>query len=206
MRLTGLAWIAAAAVIGGGFGVTAHAWGLRPVHVTSDSMATAVKQGDWVAVSALEGGGRGAVERGDIVEFRYPLGTDGRAIKRVVAVGGDRVLVTDHSLTVNGRAKPIAGTPNPGRHEAVTVPPGNVFLLGDNAELSIDSRAFGPVPARDLVGRVRFVLPGWGTLELAAAGLIAAVIAIAASQLQVDLSSAYRKLDIASRAQLGRRR
>ncbi len=157
MRLTSLAWIAAAVVIGGGFGVVAQAGGLHLVHITSGSMATAVEKGDWVAVSALDGR---AVERGDIVEFRYPLGTDGRAIKRVAAVGGDRVAFSDHSVTVNGRAQPIAGTPNPGRDETLTVPPGQVFLLGDHAEVSIDSRALGPVPARELVGRVRFVLPG----------------------------------------------
>jgi type IV secretory pathway protease TraF len=39
------------------------------------------------------------------------------------------------------------------------IPPGSVYLLGDNAGSSLDSRTFGPVPAGEVVGRVVLMLP-----------------------------------------------
>jgi signal peptidase I len=144
--------IGAAVVVGIGSGAGARLAGFSPVHVTSGSMAPAVERGDWIIVRSHNGGRD--ISRGDIVEFRFPLGTSGRAIKRVVAVGGDTVTFTDHTLTVNGRTRPIAGSPVPGRTETLTVPPGAVYLVGDNASVSIDSRSFGAVPGAEVVGKV----------------------------------------------------
>ena len=141
----------AAALVGAGGGAAARLAGLSPVHVTSGSMAPAVDRGDWIIVRSL---GNRAVHRGDIVQFRFPLGTSGRAIKRVVALGGERVSFTDHTLTVNGRTQTIAGSPVPGRRGTLTVPRDAVFLLGDNATVSIDSRSFGPVPTGEIVATV----------------------------------------------------
>ncbi len=143
--------VLAAALVGGGAGAAARLAGLEPVHVTSDSMAPAVERGDWIVVRSL---GDGGVQRGDIVEFRFPLGTSGRAIKRVVALGGDTVTFTDHALIVNGHKRAITGSPVPGRTQTLAVPPGAVFLVGDNAGVSIDSRSFGAVPGGELVAKV----------------------------------------------------
>jgi signal peptidase I len=132
-----------------------RAEGIRPLRIISGSMVPAVEVGDWVIVRDLD---PGEVHRGDIVLFRFPLGTDGRAIKRVAARSGDPVASAG-----------IAGG---------TVPAGHVFLLGDNAEVSIDSRNFGPVPETELVGRVVLVIPGsvgtwgrWLTVGLMVGGL-----------------------------------
>ncbi len=40
----------------------------------------------------------------------------------------------------------------------VTVPEGHLFILGDNTTASLDSRSLGPLPAREVLGRVRWVL------------------------------------------------
>jgi signal peptidase I len=92
------------------------------------------------------------------VLFRFPLGTSGRAIKRVLAISGDHVAFSTRSVTVNGRARPIGGSPTPGLRGTLTVPRRQVFLLGDHAAVSIDSRSFGPVPTDQVVGRVVTIL------------------------------------------------
>ena len=166
----GLFWVAIAALVGVGVGVATRAFAVHPVRVTSGSMAPTAKVGDWLVASDLDAQGRESVGRRDIVLFRFPLGTTGRAVKRVIAVGGDTVAYTDRYVSVNGRRSPIAGSPADlgpdgkptGKHQperVVHIPSGHVFLLGDNTAVSIDSRAFGPVPETELVGRVKFVIP-----------------------------------------------
>ena len=79
-------------------------------------------------------------------------------IKRVVAVGGQTVGIADGVLKVDGMPVPepyvdralVDGT----YFGPVRVPPGSVFLLGDQRLGSVDSRSFGPVPVGSIVGRV----------------------------------------------------
>jgi signal peptidase I len=160
-------------VVGVGCWAGLRALGVRPVHITSGSMAPTIETGDWVVV-----GGAGAIERGDVVLFRFPLGTTGRAIKRVVAVAGDRVELTRSTLTVDGRTISLDGWPGEPRPGELVVPEGHVFLLGDNHAGSIDSRAFGMVPEGEIVGRVRTTIPEPRTLTL---GVGAAAVAVAAA-------------------------
>ena len=88
-----LRWLAVAVVLGGTVGVLVRVSGLHPVKVTSGSMSPAVKVGDWIAVRDLDHHDARRIARGDIVMFRFPLGTKGRAVKRVVALAGDRVAI-----------------------------------------------------------------------------------------------------------------
>ena len=158
----------ALAVLIGVAGATAvRALGIRPVQVASGSMSPAISRGDSIVVRDLDRDGRRAIAAGDVVMFRFPLGTSGRAIKRVVAAAGDRVTIRRHSVTVNGRRTiRIAGAPSPNaaRARVETVPPGNVFLLGDNSTRSIDSRSFGSVPTDEVVARVALVAGGLGKM------------------------------------------
>jgi len=79
-------------------------------------------------------------------------------VKRVAAVGGDRVAIEDGVLVVDGA--PVCETAaDPSDLDGVwigplTVPPGELFLLGDNRGDSVDSRTFGTVPQADVVGLV----------------------------------------------------
>lgn len=109
-----------------------------------------------------------APRRGDIVVFRPPspavqgqVGVDPSVpwIKRVVGLPGDRLALERGRLYVNGRRLPEpyvfpsrAGTT---LHER-TVPPGSVFVLGDNRDHSIDSATWGPLPMSHIIGRASF--------------------------------------------------
>ncbi len=79
-------------------------------------------------------------------------------IKRVVAVGGDTVQIKDQALYVNNVRKnePYVRDHNPSSMPdfgPVTVPPDQLFVMGDNRGDSQDSRYFGPIPKSSVVGR-----------------------------------------------------
>jgi signal peptidase I len=115
------------------------------------------------------------------VVFTYPLGTTGRAIKRVVAIGGDTVTVGGDAISVNGHAVPIARRAEPSRRAAPrrAHPQQPRVLLGDNTPVSIDSRSFGPVSDTDVIGRVLFTAPTPVTLPVLLLAIAITVLAAA---------------------------
>ena len=173
-----------AVLLGAGIGIAAKAAGIQPTRVVGNSMAPAIERGDWVVTRDVGPHERHTIRRQDVVLYRFPLGTAGRAVKRVVAIAGDSVAIDDQSVRVDGHAIPIAGAPSEGaaRRRVETVPEGHVFLLGDNAAVSIDSRSLGSVPETEVVGQVLFVIPS-PTLQSVVG--FAAIIALIACGLLV---------------------
>ena len=129
--------------------------------------------GGWLPESFDEddGGSLGALVR-DGLEFvgLAPSDTDEDLVKRVVGVGGDRVACCDSSgrVTVNGVAleEPYVAPGNPPSDLPfdVTVPDGQLWVMGDHRSFSEDSRAHqgdahdGMVPLDDVVGRAFVVV------------------------------------------------
>lgn len=121
------------------------------------SMEPALDRGDRVLVNRARGG---RSQRGDVVAFDSPDDAGLAWIKRVVALSGDRVEIREGSLVVNGEVRDTSG-PSPNDLEGLTVPPGHVFVLGEDLGNSRDSRHFGPLPMARIRGRVEYVfLPG----------------------------------------------
>ncbi len=97
-------------------------------------------------------------EPGDIVSLRVPSGDF--YVKRVVAVGGDVVDLKDGNVYVNN--EPLDEEWANGdtmKETGVVIYPyyvreGNVFVLGDNRTVSMDSRAFGEVNIRQIKGKI----------------------------------------------------
>jgi signal peptidase I len=104
------------------------------------------------------------VHRGDIVVFRYPRNPEETYLKRVAAVGGDRVEMRDGVLFINSRAVTEPYAVHHGladsRYEQMAplaVPKGKLFVLGDNRDNSSDSRDWGFVPVENVIGEPLFV-------------------------------------------------
>jgi signal peptidase I len=100
-----------------------------------------------------------AIHRGEVVVFNS-LTTPGEAlIKRVIGLPGDTVELRDGAVFVNGArvAEPYVHGQSTACHNAcspVRLGAGQYFMMGDNREVSLDSRSFGPVPAEKIVGTV----------------------------------------------------
>ena len=130
-------------------------------------MAPAVRDGDLVLVEPVGD----ELRPGEVVTARHPV-TGDRLVKRVVALGGDRVALEDGVLVVDGQ-QVCERLVDPERQDGVwfgpiTVPPGEVFLLGDDRSSSIDSREFGAVDETAIGGRVRLrIWPSPGPLPAA---------------------------------------
>jgi signal peptidase I len=113
--------------------------------------------------------------RGDVVVFKAPAladtrcgggagGGEGRTfVKRIVGLPGETVSERDGHVFVDGRALAEPYVPGAERDNETAswprVPRDSYFLMGDNRSDSCDSRMWGPVPRRDLIGPV--VLTYW---------------------------------------------
>ncbi|MHA7278454.1 signal peptidase I [Arthrobacter sp. MDT2-2] len=131
-----------------------RAWVVEPFMVSSDSMEPTIRTGS-VVLLYKPGAGANPVRNGSVVAFTNPV--DGHtAIKRVVAGQGQSVAIRDAELYVDDVVVPEPFIDH-SRIDAtyfgpVEVPAGNVFVLGDNRGVSIDSRDFGAVPLTAIQG------------------------------------------------------
>ncbi len=141
-------------------------WVAEPLHVVTGSMTPTLRPGEHVLAWKL--GAHGTHwHRGDVVSIRQD-GAD-PLVKRIVALGGDRVGIRDGRLVVDGHVV-HEDYADPQRIDSVffgpvDVPAGHVFVLGDDRRNSRDSRVFGAVPVDDVEGRVVAVV--WPLTALA---------------------------------------
>ena len=101
-----------------------------------------------------------AIERGDVVVFRYPGDPSKNYIKRIVGVPGDKIEIFRGQVLVNGQRLQEPYVPEQFRDKRsmseVLVPENSYFVLGDHRNLSSDSRDFGVVERKAIFGRAVF--------------------------------------------------
>jgi signal peptidase I len=100
----------------------------------------------------------GDPQPGDIVMLYYPVDPDKMFVKRVIAQEGDTVRIVDGRVYVN--ELPLADDYVPSEFRShddmgpTVVQPGYYFVMGDHRNNSLDSRHWGPVPKKYIVGKV----------------------------------------------------
>ena len=130
--------------------------GLRPGQVSGYSMEPRIDSDEYVLINALAYR-LGAPQRGDIVAFKHERSAPTVYLKRIIGIPGDRIAIERGTVNVNGSVldEPYARRDTRDAR-AVVVPAGAYYVLGDNRPKSDDSRAWGFVPARDVIGRAIF--------------------------------------------------
>ena len=134
-------------------------------------MPTLHEMGDVLLVDRLTPRTRaGAIARGDIVVAESAYKRDFVVCKRVLALPGDvvaRAAPPRQGFFEAPPARAAGGAAGGAGEELVTVPPGHVWLEGDNPLDSVDSRYYGPVPAALIRGRaIARVWPPWAARRL----------------------------------------
>lgn len=135
---------------------------MAPFKIPSGSMRPTLIEGDRILVNKFLYHFR-APRGGEIIVFRYPDDPKRPFIKRLAAVGGDTVEIRSGRVLVNGQPPNGQGIfsanfyYNQGAYgqeqQAVRVPEGSFYVLGDNSSSSHDSRFWGFVPRQLLIGR-----------------------------------------------------
>jgi len=94
-------------------------------------------------------------ERGDIIVFRAPNGDGRKLIKRVIGLEGEVIEIRNGQVYVNQQPlqEPYIQEPGDYSYPALTIPPGQVFVLGDNRNNSSDSHSWGALPQEAIVGK-----------------------------------------------------
>lgn len=135
---------------------------MQPNQVKGASMDPTFNTGDYIFTSKVTYKFRG-YNRGDVVVFKSPKNPDIEYIKRIIGLPGDKVMVKDSEVYVNGiklTESYISAKTNLWENgfskngEEITVPDGDLFVMGDNRPRSSDSREFGPVPEETVIGQV----------------------------------------------------
>ena len=102
-----------------------------------------------------------AIDRGDVVVFRYPRDPEKSYIKRVVALPGDDLRIDHGRVYVNGKLVREPYVPLEYRDSRsmgeMIVPDDSYFMMGDHRSISSDSRDFGPVERSLIYGKAVFV-------------------------------------------------
>jgi signal peptidase I len=132
----------------------AAAFFMSPRQVSGLSMEPHIAPGEYVLINTFAYRMAGP-HRQDIVAFRREGDARGLFIKRVIGIPGDRVRIGGGTVFLNGSAlaEPYVQYSDDRTFTEVTVPPGSVYVLGDNRAISEDSRAFGPIADDQLMGR-----------------------------------------------------
>ncbi|TAN33355.1 signal peptidase I [bacterium] len=143
------------------FGIS---FAVQTVHVEGLSMFATLDDNDYLIANKVDYRLH-APQRGDIIILRPPTDNSKDFIKRVIALPGERLLIRDGTVYINGRRLdepylPEAWTvfnnwPQDGTDGKV-IPPNEYFVMGDNRNRSQDSRVFGPIDRDRIDGRAWF--------------------------------------------------
>jgi len=132
----------------------------QPFIVKGESMSPNFESGDYLIVNEISYR-FASPQRGDVVVFKYPKDESQRFIKRVIGLPGESVVVENGSISVtkiDGQKVVLSESYLPSDLKTygdttITLKDGEYFVLGDNRTYSYDSRSWGVVPVKNIIGK-----------------------------------------------------
>jgi len=142
---------------------------MQPHQVNGQSMVPNFQSGEYVLTDKISYQFRDP-QRGEVIVFhapeaaQCPKGTGCDFIKRVIGEPGDRIAVRDNAFFLNGEKLDEIYIPDsypimPGaftKDRTITLSDNEYFVSGDNRPYSSDSRAWGPITKKEIVGKAFF--------------------------------------------------
>lgn len=133
---------------------------ISPIRVNGTSMDPTLENGDIMILNKI-GYRITKIKRFDIVVIKYK---DELLIKRVIGLPGEKIKYVNNTLYVNGKKldeefdKTYTYNFSLKEIGSTTVPDDSYFVLGDNREVSKDSRSIGFIDREDIVGKSSLTL------------------------------------------------
>lgn len=133
----------------------------QPFIVSGASMSPTFETGEYLVIDQLTYRFE-PPKRGDVIVFRFPNDPSKFFIKRIIGLPGEVVELANGYTTIKNPAtgtttrlnEPYLITDRTDDHLTTTLSSDDYFVMGDNRSASSDSRVWGPVPKKDIVGRV----------------------------------------------------
>lgn len=135
---------------------------VQPFFVKGSSMEPNFANGEYLIINELIYR-IDSPQRGEVVVFKYPSDPRQYYIKRIIGLPGETIEIRDSYLKIYNQAKPEGfildeskylspGDKTPGEYK-ITLKDDEYFVLGDNRQASFDSRRWGPLIRKYIVGR-----------------------------------------------------
>lgn len=133
---------------------------IQAFKIPSGAMRMALREGDRLMADKRQPL-LSRLKRGDVIVFDYPKDPQRKFVKRLIAFGGESVEIIKGDVYINGRLVTEAEIKNNYYYNQgafgesgrpVEVPPGYLYVLGDNSGASHDSRMWGFVPEDNVIG------------------------------------------------------
>lgn len=138
----------------------------RPFQVNGDSMFPNFTDKEYILTNIISLNFR-EPKKNEVIVFKAPPDPEKDFIKRVIGTAGDRVMVKDTHVYLNGQLLDESKylKPDVATYEGsflrdgseITVPAGKFLVMGDNRNYSSDSREWGFVSKSDIIGKSFFV-------------------------------------------------
>jgi signal peptidase I len=141
-------------------GILIHFFLFTVIPIKGESMKPNLQSGNWVILDKISYI-KGSPLRGDIVGIKFPGDPKKeKYIKRVIGLPGEKVEIKNGKVLINSQVLTELYLPVNsinGADLSVTLKDDEYFLVGDNRINSADSRIWGAVTKRDIIGKARFV-------------------------------------------------
>ena len=133
---------------------------VQSIEVVGESMVPTLSQGSHYILNRMAYN-KATPQHGDIVVIRDPA-DHGFSVKRIVAVSGESVHFFQGKVFVNSEQLnesyllpgTLTFTYSQAKEQMITCGKDQYFVLGDNRPASVDSRSYGPVSSKDILGQV----------------------------------------------------